>query len=108
MERETASAYYQLKIGHGYFKSYLHRFNQIETDRCPCSGTAKQTPQHLILECKKYTAERQGIFKALETKHPSLDLVFNSNRGRTALLEYLQKTRIATRRWYQGLSFAEN
>lgn len=28
VEREVASAYYQRKIGHGYFKSYLHRMNR--------------------------------------------------------------------------------
>lgn len=39
-EREIASAFYQLKIGHGYFKSYLYRFSHADTDLCTC-GTAK-------------------------------------------------------------------
>ncbi|EKG18611.1 hypothetical protein MPH_04146, partial [Macrophomina phaseolina MS6] len=59
--RETASAFYQLKTGHGYFRSYLHRFNHAEDDGCPCSGTAKQTPKHLLLECPLYRTERLSV-----------------------------------------------
>jgi hypothetical protein len=34
--RQTASALYQLKLGHGYFKAYLHKLHHAENDRCKC------------------------------------------------------------------------
>lgn len=97
-EREIASAFYQLKVGHGYFKSYLYRFSYAETDLCTC-GTAKQTPRHLILGCSLYKAPRLKIKERLETLRPSLNSVLNTREGILAMLEYLKETRIATRKW---------
>lgn len=36
-KRELASSFYQLKLGHGYIKSYLYRFHHLETDKCSYS-----------------------------------------------------------------------
>jgi hypothetical protein len=33
-KRELASSFFQLKLGHGYLKAYLHRLNIISTDKC--------------------------------------------------------------------------
>lgn len=60
-----------------------------EPDRCHCSGGAKQTPRHLILNCPKYSSEREAIFEALKTRSPPLSLVFNTEEGRNSLLDYL-------------------
>lgn len=97
--RETASSFYQLKIGHGYFKSYLYRFNHVEDDRCYCSGTAKQTPRHLLLDCYLYRAERLSIKDALEKPILNLTDLFTTNKGAQATAEFLRKTKISTRRW---------
>ena len=34
--RELASALFQLKIGHGYFKAYLYRLGRSTSNRCRC------------------------------------------------------------------------
>ncbi len=46
-KRATASAFYQLKIGHGYIKSYLYRLKHYLNDKCRCG--VKETPEHLLL-----------------------------------------------------------
>ena len=51
-KRELASLFYQLKLGHGYLKSYLHRLNILSDNKCIC-GQA-ETIKHLLLKCKNY------------------------------------------------------
>jgi ribonuclease HI len=50
--RKIASAFYQLKLGHGYFRSYLAKQDHF-SEKCQCG--AKQTLEHLLLSCKYYT-----------------------------------------------------
>ena len=45
IKRELASSIYQLKLGHGYLKSYLYRLNIIANNKCTCS--LEKTPKHL-------------------------------------------------------------
>jgi len=40
--------------GRGKTKAYLHHFKIIKEPTCPC-GTAEQTMDHVIYECKKLT-----------------------------------------------------
>ena len=52
--------YFQLKSGHRYFKSYLNRapdtFPDIYLDY-----NIKENPEHLLLNCKKYSLIRNKI-----------------------------------------------
>lgn len=98
-EREPASAFYQLRIGHGYFKSYLYRFNHAISDRCRCSGTAAQTPRHLLLKCPITRPYRTLFIDALENLHPDFKDLFSTPRGISAMVEFLKITKISTRRW---------
>jgi hypothetical protein len=51
-KRVIASAFYQLKIGHGYNKAYLHRIDKVDSSNCSCG--AKQKPEHLLLSCRQH------------------------------------------------------
>jgi ribonuclease HI len=97
--RATASAFFQLKLGHGYFKSYLASRNQT-TDKCSCG--AKQTPTHLLLSCKWYKEERKKLRKNLKT-NLSLQLLLHTRKGAKETLEFLKRTSICTRKWMLGL-----
>lgn len=48
----------QFFTGHGYFKSYLHRFKIIDDPLCPCDRSSIQTPQHLLENCPRYASSR--------------------------------------------------
>lgn len=88
--REIASAFYQLKIGHGYFKSYLYRFNRSDNDRCQCSLTAAQTPRHLLLDCRLYRDLRVPLKDALKKYRPKLKDLFSTKLGTSLTVKFLE------------------
>jgi ribonuclease HI len=90
----------QLKIGHGYFLSYLKRFNQqYESDICnKCQLQQRQTPYHLILECPRYKDIRNTTIGELDISKRNLYFLY-SIPGIPILIEYLKKSKIVTRKW---------
>lgn len=49
--RELASSLFQLKLGHGYLKSYLHRLGFSTSDKYRCGQ--RESPEHLLLSRKE-------------------------------------------------------
>ncbi|ENH99904.1 hypothetical protein COCC4DRAFT_90470, partial [Bipolaris maydis ATCC 48331] len=49
IKRDILSAFYSLKIGHGYLNAYLKRLNRRDSDLCSCGRP--QTAEHLLLYC---------------------------------------------------------
>jgi ribonuclease HI len=99
--RKHQGAYIQLKTGIGYFKAYFHTIGRVEDSRCFGRCAARQTAKHLLLECKNHRKEREKMAK--QVKAPlSLQLLFNTKKGKDALAEYLMDTEIATAAWYQN------
>lgn len=96
-KREVASAFFQLKLGHGYIKSYLKRLGHSESDECRCGG--KETPEHLILWCTLYWSERNKLKKSLNCPL-NLKVLFETKVGIEHLLVFLKETSICTRRWH--------
>src|SRR5207247_5859125 len=58
VKKKKWSAFIQLKLGYGYFKSYLIRLSDYTTNKCFVCGT-KENPEHLILHCKATCAIRE-------------------------------------------------
>lgn len=100
-KREVASAFFQLKIGHGYNKAYLYRFNIIDSPLCSCGK--RQTPEHLLLACKWYKEERQTLKEAMCTPFLTLKLLLCTKKGIGLTLDFITKTKISTRGWYSNL-----
>ena len=88
----------QLKMGHGYFKSYLVRLPDYSTDRCFVCGT-RENPEHLILHCKATRAVREELKQEFDIKEFSLKNFFSTNTGQEFLFKFLEKTQISTRNW---------
>ena len=84
--RKIASAFYQLKIGHGYLKSYLQSVKRSTNDRCRCGQS--ETTEHLILSCLETTNARRHLINKLQ-KELSLQLVLHTKVGTKAMLEFL-------------------
>ena len=97
-QRKTASAFYQLKLGHGQFRSYLYQRGHVEDDMCYCG--AKETPEHLLLVCPMYTGARCKLKDHLKENKPTLQQLLTTARGIEATLEFLNTTEIATRKWH--------
>ncbi len=103
VDKLTYSTFIQLKIGHGYFRSYLQRLSEDDSNKCYGICTASQTPEHLLLNCKHYRAEQIKLKEKAQLKNTDIILtLFATKIGRIATLEYLQNTRIATRKWLLG------
>ena len=95
--RKTASAFFQLKLGHGYLKSYLYRFNYTSNDKCRCGRT--ETTEHLLLTCTEYSHARRHFKDRLEGDI-TLQILLHTKVAIEATLAFLQETQISTREWH--------
>jgi ribonuclease HI len=96
--RKIQSAYYQLKLGKGFFKSHSKAIGKDREGKCFGNCRVLQTPRHLVLHCKHYKNERKEMEKALGSRL-SLSKLFNTKKGKEAILAFLQTTQIATLPW---------
>ena len=100
IDRLTFSTFIQLKMGHDYFKSYLHRLSENNSNKCYEICNASQTSEHLLLNCKHYRSEQIKLKKKAQLKNTDIILtLFIIKIERITTLEYLKNTRIATRKW---------
>ena len=88
----------QLKMSHGYFKSYLVRLPDYSTDKCFVCGT-RENPEHLILHCKATRAVREELKQEFDIKEFFLKNLFSTNIEQEFLFKFLEKTQISTRNW---------
>jgi ribonuclease HI len=94
--RIVSSTVAQLRLGHGYFGSYLRHLPSFDTNRCQC-GAPSQTPEHLLLQCPTY-AESRTVMKR-EVRPFTLRVILGTKTGINALARFLSKTNVATRKW---------
>ncbi len=100
IDRLTFSIFIQLKMRHDYFKSYLHRVSENNSNKCYEICNASQTSEHLLLNCKHYRSEQIKLKEKTQLKNTDIILtLFIVKIERIATLEYLKNTRIATRKW---------
>jgi hypothetical protein len=100
IDRLTFSTFIQLKMKHDYFKSYLHRLSENNSNKCYEICNARQTSKHLLLNCRHYRAEQIKLKEKAQLKNTDTILtLFIIKIERIATLEYLKNTRIATRKW---------
>jgi len=57
IDRLTFLIFIQLKMKHDYFKSYLHRLSENNSNKCYEICNARQTLKHLLLNCRHYRVE---------------------------------------------------
>ena len=94
-KRSSTSAFYSLKLGHGYFRSYLYRLNKVDHFRCRCGN--KETPEHLLLSCPLYQQERPPALRSAATLR---DLLSTPN-GVDEVIRFIETTKIGTQPWYR-------
>ncbi len=100
INRLMFSIFIQLKMKHDYFKSYLHRLSENNSNKCYEICNARQTLKHLLLNCRHYKAEQIKLKKKAQLKNTDTILtLFIIKIERIATLKYLKNTWIATRKW---------
>jgi hypothetical protein len=100
LPKPTWSTIMQLKLAHGYFRSYLVRLPDYDDDSCPhCHGYYKQTPYHLLFKCQSHTGVRKKSIQKLDKRDQNLYNLFMTTEGQKKMAEFLQESKIATRQW---------
>jgi hypothetical protein len=61
-----------MKLGHGYFKSYLNRLPDYDSDKCHRSCRQRQTPEHLLTTCHHFKHEQLALRRKLEDLSPGI------------------------------------
>src|SRR5205807_180669 len=87
----------QLRLGHGYFKSYLSRIDENIQTSCTCDRQtpAPHTPQHILLDCNKYQQHRHLLKPVAQNFH--LPDVLGSKAGLLAVGRFIGKSGAGTR-----------
>ena len=99
-KRELASAFYQLKFGHGYIKAYLYKLNHTGNDKCSCGKV--ETVEHLLLSCKATKEARKELERDMNMSNAALNLrvLLNTEYGVLKTLKFLKAIGIVTRKWH--------
>jgi hypothetical protein len=100
LPKQLWSTIMQLKLAHGYFRSYLVRLPDYDDDSCPsCHRYVKQTPYHLLLQCPRQSEIRQKTISQLDKRDQNLYNLFMTKEGQEQLIQFLKDSKIATRQW---------
>jgi len=71
LKRREACVLAQLRTGMAKLNGFLSRIGAAESDLCAC-GHAKETVEHFLLRCIRWTALRDGLLQCTETRRGSL------------------------------------
>ncbi|KYG40008.1 hypothetical protein M433DRAFT_270524, partial [Acidomyces richmondensis BFW] len=92
--RRITTAFYTLKIGHGYLKDYLFRIGKSTNNRCQCG--ARENAEHLLRYCQRLSASRTRTIRSSKTMQDLL----GTRKGVEETLAFIEATGIATRKWH--------
>lgn len=87
---KPAFAITQYLTNHGFHKEYLHRFNIVGEDSCPCDGSMPQTWEHLLAECPRFSSLRskyQLTCNFFDTDHTDLSQIITKESTIKAFVE---------------------
>ncbi len=98
LKKQIWSTYIQLKLDHDYFKSYLNRLSNYDSNICQFCNT-KKSSEHLLLFCRRYSQIRSKIKKEKQLNQLSSKILFDTIWGQDFLFEFLKETSIVTRKW---------
>ena len=100
LKKLTWSTIVQLKLAHGYFRSYLIRTPSYDSETCPnCDSDQKETPYHMLLECQGQSEARKRTIYKLDKGDQNLRSLFLTKSGQNHLINFLTETKVATRKW---------
>jgi zinc-binding in reverse transcriptase len=89
LPRQAASLISQLHITHIPLNSYLHRFKQTDSPRCPACREPKETVEHYLIHCPAYTHEQWVLEKAIKRK-PDSKTLLGDHKSTLTLNNYIK------------------
>ena len=100
--RLISSTIQQLTLGYGYFRGYLGQIPGRGTRYCYRQCSKIQTPSYLLLDCQNYQVEQSTMKAELGGARVTLAQLLTTEKGIASLATYLQKTKVAIRKWQLG------
>ncbi len=73
LNRREASVLARLRTGMTRLNGFLSRIGAAESDQCAC-GHAKETGEHFLLRCVRWTALREDMLQCTTTRRGSLSI----------------------------------
>jgi hypothetical protein len=70
--KRVQAAYYQLKLGKGFFKQISKAIGRDDRGECFGNCNSLQTPEHLLLHCKHHATERRVLSVRTASRRLSL------------------------------------
>jgi ribonuclease HI len=92
ISKQMSSLIFQLRVGHAPLNTYLHRFNKVESARCPACGVARETVDHFILRCPKYSHERWPLLRHTKDNTPKLENILSDPKTLILLINFINAT----------------
>lgn len=71
LSRKEATVLAQLRTSIARLNGYLYRINAADTDQCAC-GKAKETVEHFLFQCRKWTTHRTDMLQCTDTRRENL------------------------------------
>ena len=87
----------QLKLEHDYFKSYLKKLSDYDSNKYDCNNTSIQSSAHLLLFCSKYAAQYSKIKNKLIASNLFLKLLLTTRNEIQAIFDFLKDSEIVRR-----------
>jgi len=88
-----------MKLGHDYFKFYLNRLPDYDSDKCHWSCQQTQTSEHLLTTCHHFRHEQLVLKRKLEDLPPEIRTLFTIKKEIQAVLKFLKETEVEIRKW---------
>ncbi len=89
----------QMKLDHNYFKFYLNRLPDYDSDKCHWPYQQKQTSEHLLTTCHHFKQEQLVLRRKLENLSSEIRMLFILKEGIQAVLQFLKETEVRIRKW---------
>jgi hypothetical protein len=71
LKRKEACVLAQLRTGMARLNGFLSRIGAVESDTCAC-GQARETVEHFLFRCVRWTGLREGMLQCTATRRGSL------------------------------------
>ncbi len=88
-----------MKLHHVYFKFYLNRLSNYDSDKCHWSCQQRQTSAHLLIICHHFKHEQLILRKKLEDLSSEIWTLFTVKKEIQTVLQFLKETEVEIRNW---------
>ncbi|PPR05017.1 hypothetical protein CVT24_010210 [Panaeolus cyanescens] len=93
MDRYKASILVKIRTRHFPLNDYLHKRKIVQSNACEqCGAGARESLRHYLLECTKYSGQRNDLWTKLGRRYENVDDLLTNPERATALVEYVDDT----------------